>query len=89
MYTGVATGISFLAITYFKNHLEIAAGNLPLLVFCMLQILIGIVQPYLYIMSKENLKAYAWNLLATKVVQPIRELVCRQSNQVGPLELPM
>ena len=89
MHSGIATGISYLAITFAYKYQLMFAENLPLFVFCILQTLIGIVQPTLYIMSKENLKSYAWNLLATKVVQPIRQFVCRQSNQVGPLELPM
>ena len=90
MFSGITTGISFLVLAYAHKNQLFAAENLPIFVVLdMLQILIGIVQPYLYIMSKENLKTYALNLLAIHVVQPVRKIsICFiRSNQVEDLPL--
>ena len=68
----------------------IADENLTLLNACMLEILIGIVQPCLYISGKDNLKAYTLNMVDIKIVEPIRKLKFLRgpaSNQVGNLPM--
>ena len=56
IYTGFVATCGILIITFLANFELISIENVPLLVFCMLQTLIGIVQPCLYIMGKDNLK---------------------------------
>ena len=63
IYSGITSGISFLAISYAQVNQLMSAENTALLFVNMVQILIGIVQPYLYITSRDNLRAYAMNLL--------------------------
>ena len=63
MYSGLAAGILFLLMALADNYKMISRENVPLLQACSVQIFIGIVQPYLYIMGKDNLKAYALNLI--------------------------
>ena len=61
MYSGLAAGIIFLLIAFADNYSMISRENIPFLHASFLQILIGIVQPCLYITGKDNLKAYALN----------------------------
>ena len=81
IYTGFMAG---------GGILMISVENVPLVFPCMLQILIGIVQPCLYILGKDNLKAYALHLLAIKIVEPLRKLdylkiFSTNSNQILPI----
>ena len=82
-YTGFMAAIGILMITFVANFELISNENIPLVFPCMLQILIGIVQPYLYIMGKENLKTYALNIL----VEPLRKFNSLKtlSNQILPI----
>ena len=74
IYTGVATGIS-LFLCIFGAYFELIPNEkIPLLFPCMLEFLVGIVQPCLYISGKDNLKAYALNLLTIKIVEPFRKM---------------
>ena len=63
MYSGLAAGILFLLMALADNYKMISRENVPLLQACSVQIFIGIIQPCLYIMGKDNLKAYALNLI--------------------------
>ena len=74
IYTGVMAAGGILLITFVANFKLISKENIPLLFPCLLQVLIGIVQPCLYILGKDNLKAYALHLLAIKIVEPLRKL---------------
>ena len=86
-YTGFMAAIGILMITFVANFELISNENIPLVFPCMLQILIGVVQPCLYIMGKDNLKTYILNLLAIKIVEPLRKLkiFSSNSNQILPI----
>ena len=86
VFTGLAACIGIFINTLLYQL--IADENLTLLNACMLEILIGIVQPCLYISGKDNLKAYTLNMVDIKIVEPIRKLKFLRgpaSNQVGNL----
>ena len=87
IYTGVMAAGGILLITFVANFKLISKENIPLLFPCLLQILIGIVQPCLYIMGKDNLKTYALSLFAIKIVEPLRKLkmFSSNSNQILPI----
>ena len=90
IYTGFMAACGMFIITFGSNLELISIENVPLLVFCMLQTLIGIVQPCLYILGKDNLKAHALHLLAIKIVEPLRKLdylkiFSTNSNQILPI----
>ena len=87
IYTGVMAAGGILLITFVANFKLISKENIPLLFPCLLQVLIGIVQPCLYIMGKDNLKTYALSLFAIKIVEPLRKLkiFSSNSNQILPI----
>ena len=87
IYTGFIAACGIVIITFVKNLELISNENVRLLIPCMLQILIGIVQPCLYIMGKDNLKTYALSLFAIKIVEPLRKLkmFSSNSNQILPI----
>ena len=90
IYTGVMAAGGILLITFVANFKLISKENIPLLFPCLLQVLIGIVQPCLYITGKGKLKTYALNLFAVKIEEPLRKLdylkmFSTNSNQILPI----
>ena len=83
IYTGFTAAVGILILTFAAHFGLISIENVTLLCPCILQILIGIVQPYLYIMGKENLKTYALIIL----VEPLRKFNSLKtlSNQILPI----
>ena len=90
IYTGFIAACGIVIITFVANLELISNENVRLLIPCMLQILIGIVQPCLYITGKGKLKTYALNLFAVKIEEPLRKLdylkiFSTNSNQILPI----
>ena len=76
IYTGFTAAGGILILTFAAHFGLISIENVTLLCPCILQILIGIVQPCLYIMGKDSLKTYTLNLLNIKIVEPLRKFDC-------------
>lgn len=76
LITGISTLVIFAINIISLQFIESSAGIHRVLVgTCFGEIFIGIVHPYLYITGKPNLKAYIYNVIHMRILQPMNEII--------------